>query len=60
MTAIHSNVKIKIEPSLKINITELNFRIDKIVKEKISRKFSEFFKFDKIKNKLIFSDLYEN
>ena len=55
-----SNVKIKIEPSLKINITELNFRIDKIVKEKISRKFSEFFKFDKIKNKLIFSDLYEN
>ena len=55
-----SAIKIKMEPSLKINLQELNFLCDSSIKEKISNNFSEFFKLDKLTNKIYFSDLYLN
>jgi DNA-directed RNA polymerase II subunit RPB3 len=55
-----SILKIKTEPNLKIDLEALNSSLDDNVKEKISKTFSEFFRFEKSISKVNFSDLYLN
>jgi hypothetical protein len=55
-----SSIKIKMEPSLKINLDEINFLPNNIIRDKISKNFAEFFRLDKLTNKIYFSDLYMN
>jgi hypothetical protein len=53
-----SLIKIKTEPSLKIDLQILNEIVNLDIKEKISRCFGDFFLFDKLTFKINYSDLY--
>jgi DNA-directed RNA polymerase II subunit RPB3 len=55
-----SIIKIKSEPNLKIDLETLNSLIGDNLKEKFSKRFAEFFKFEKSVSKINFSDLFLN